>query len=476
MKYNLKNFFSCLGQIKFFVLPFLFFFFSLPVSAITVLSDDFDYPIGDNLEDHGSWSRYGGTSWVVSETLSNVIYSSGQSIAIAPISNLTQNDFKVTFHAMKYGSINTQNFLLSFGNYSDNNFTNLSYLVLPLQYDTFHKYVFSCTAGIPKLTQDLIEIDIDIYSNVLCDFTSDTIQISPATAGYIDAGILLDDILIESGKSQDELWIEEKFTLSSTQPDYYTPIKDVCFVGKDCNITVYYNDLALGKNIRFNYFEEILATTSLATSTLINQYPNEQVVVIPSQSEIETKTYCTNLYGSGLSYQPFDCDSQIVWVNESDYIIDFESEYEDPCLAITPSNESALDDFRYAFECGAKRAIQWAFVPKSESLQKLFIAKDEMMVSFPFSLLTDTLSIIRTSSQATSTMLTYGDFINNPSYQNSSYSMLDTSVISSNLGSVWNDKIFPLFKYLIWLFVFIRVMKKLKFVFVIEEQTTIEKI
>lgn len=258
-------------------------------------------------------------------------------------------------------------------------------------------------------------------------------------------------------------WTNEYFSLSPETLKFYTPPTDVCFVNGECKITMYYNELAQGSTVYFLYDDgrSLFPNNSEFDFTISTSSVAEYQFSVDSLFEATTTPYC--LFLDSINQETYlRCGMKIQWVATSSYEYVF-ADSTDPCDQVASSTGTFWDDMRYGVECGFKRIIKWSFVPSPTSMDKILDSKDKVMNSFPFSIITDVNDVVTVTSQSTSTMLTYGDFINLSEYDNDSYALLNTSQVSDTLGTVWTQKIYPFFQNLIWIFTFLYIIHRLSF-------------
>lgn len=192
-------------------------------------------------------------------------------------------------------------------------------------------------------------------------------------------------ILYEEITGESE-WTEEYFTLNDTRSDFYSPIEDVCFINKDCYITLYYNDLAIGKEI---YFIDQNAESNFPeyadfSFTIPATYNNEYLFTPDTATTTGEQEYCLYLedeiYGDVLK-----CGMTIYWYDEDIYLNDIITNTycseEIVCADVATSS-----DFLYGFNCGFRRSICWAFAPSEKSVSTLKSTINKFQSSFPFNI------------------------------------------------------------------------------------------
>lgn len=182
----------------------------------------------------------------------------------------------------------------------------------------------------------------------------------------------------------------DRYLLSDTIPDFYMPDDNVCFVGEQCNVWFYYNDLMIDEGLWLvrNIDEFILDDLYIEYT-----YNNEMHFTIASEAtstQYDVDLYspvCYDLVIDGVDFGGCGIRKggyQITWLDKESYLPDF-SIFDDPCWNVATSSGSYADDFRYGIECGALKVIAWVIEPPEELTNEMYAQFSLLTQNFPIS-------------------------------------------------------------------------------------------
>jgi len=335
--------------------------------------------------------------------------------------------------------------------YNNGNLENKYTFSKPILTEEDASYYF-CLSAIPGSDQTYMKIDNN--HNYL-------------DGAYVnDSGIssLIDlQFKIFSDIDVPDSWTDGLYDLKESEADFFTPYRDICFYGKDCNISIYYNYLAVGSKANFIWDngQSIFPENASSTITLSPTIPYEDFFVIASTTAptaTNTLPYCVYLEdvtiknpltGVNMISDIQKCGMEIVWLDEESYDLGFFDE--DPCATVA-SSTGLFDDFRYGVECGFRRLVFWAFKPDINAVNSLTSSRDKLSNNFPFSIYSDLQNVVTTTldyDSATSTA-TLGAIFDNDDYKTEQFSLFSTDKITSSLGSAFTNYIYPFLKFLVW--------------------------
>lgn len=198
-------------------------------------------------------------------------------------------------------------------------------------------------------------------------------------------------------------WTGDWFNLNDTLPDYYTAISDVCFINETCNVVLYYNDQAIGKQIYFIYDngQDVFPVNAELDFTIPTTYNNEYIFNPTTATTTQSQDYCLYLEDS-VNGDKLQCGMTIHWYDRDIYVDDIITQNwcaeENVCEGVATSS-----DFLYGFQCGARKTLCWAFAPTPNSLDTFKSSTEKFRNSFPFNL---TFSLIDAVDESISTSTT----------------------------------------------------------------------
>jgi len=237
------------------------------------------------------------------------------------------------------------------------------------------------------------------------------------------------------------------WNLGTTTPNFQLSPIYYCTLGEDCSIDFIYNDLAVGKVLwampdpylaEFKDFQNY----HVASTTLSYKYPYNGTLYLPASfiDQYEaSSTVLMSFFLQGTDQLRVAIRIQIVSIDF--YGLDFLSE--DPCVTVATSSGEFFDDFRYGLECGSRRLIYWMFRPSESAILRLSNSKEVLMQEFPFNVYADLNYILSTSTVSTSSIVTYGDLINDSGYDNANYEMANFDQVAT----IINDNFFTVTVY-----------------------------
>ena len=266
----------------------------------------------------------------------------------------------------------------------------------------------------------------------------------------------IDNLLITGVESDEEDWVQEWFTFNDTRPDFYSPLEDICFLDKNCTITLYYNNLAIGSTIhlipddgrpKFSEYSEL-------SFIIPDTYLNEHVFNYPFIYEDATTTKYCLLLESPIG-DILKCGMKTRWVSEDIYLVDMvgENYCEEEIVCADVDGSS----FLYGIECGFKRVICWSFKPSVESMETFSGTVGKLEKSFPFNTVFSILNYAKENiEEKTSGGNVGGEFgiiMIDENKEVYTMNFIDENTYVTTLGSATVEMIETFADYIIWLVV-----------------------
>lgn len=216
---------------------------------------------------------------------------------------------------------------------------------------------------------------------------------------------------------------EEGDTLSDTCPDVLG-VNNVCFMGEDCNIEYYYNDLFVesGGTVYLSLGGTLLE--SLNDTPAKNLY-NESTITLDWDyfEGLATGTkfnLCLDAYITSTSSECYfgldnwrECEFEVIYYDREQYEAGFRAEMDaifEEYASTSPNQcDDLCDEETGLIACGLKKAGCWAFAPSITSQQKFVDSLLLFEKQFPYSVVNQIITLFSTTTTsftATSTALT----------------------------------------------------------------------
>jgi hypothetical protein len=248
-------------------------------------------------------------------------------------------------------------------------------------------------------------------------------------------------------------------------------INEECIVEMEYSDDLYCYDIYLVPNIVGQQ-----ETAYAFASTTIPCYDNDNYIYleIDDFATATTTEYC--VFIPTFSGDILSCGYRIIsddWLSYADSgLRGWIASSSDPCWNVDPSDGTMADDIRYGLECMAYKLFDFMFVPSGESLSRLGTTFESYKTKFPFSVYTQIESTVY--SMATSTATTSVFSLDLDFGQAGSYVIFESDWMTNTWGSVWSEKIRPLFGqiiYVIFFFIMLGSITGIKLIPSIEEES-----
>lgn len=254
-----------------------------------------------------------------------------------------------------------------------------TYTGITITEDTWHKVCVTINT-----TNDYADIIIDETS--FSTRTADKVNFTRISFNNTkDIGIW-DFITTESSDMPSDITsydiYDKNLDIWSPPEDFFDyPVEQICFIDEECWLAYTYNKLIIGNEMLL-----IDATTSeiFATSTVLDTTLKQNHIQILQDysNDLRLQTWA---FVSGQWALITGHSVHIKWTTLEDL------EEEMRKLGILPEENTLCDDiassseFFYAFSCGMRMAVHWAFMPSAKSLVSFQATTDNLKNQFPIS-------------------------------------------------------------------------------------------
>lgn len=287
------------------------------------------------------------------------------------------------------------------------------------------------------------------------------------TSGNTESWI--DNLLItDSGIAQDDYdFTTEYYTLDSDVSDYYTNIYDVCLIGEDCNISIWYNEKSIGKTVYLIY-DSVgnFPSSAVASTTLESNSYLEDIIVVPDFGTSTVEAYHVYMVDAEVFdplYQIYTIGDiskggmKITWTTFEDYTSNINWEENVPlcdeevvCAGIPPNKT-----FLYGFQCAIRLSFCWTLKPTSNSVDFFSKSVLKLQRTFPFNLAFGVIERAENSIETVASS-TVGSTFGLPSYDGNEFIMIngiDKDTMSNIMSAETMQNIETKTDYFLWIIV-----------------------
>lgn len=258
-------------------------------------------------------------------------------------------------------------------------------------------------------------------------------------------------------------WTYDLYQLSTSEPDIFCPLDTMCFVGEECRVTCYHNELAIGAIAHFIWTPTIdgydtgFPEHASYSQTLQAIQPLEETFIIASSSAPIAAT--TTEYGIYLESQSgldrWTGGFAVNWYVYDDLFPPFE--IVDPCATVASSTGTFADDFRYGLECGVRSVVAWVFVPSDTAFSRLGESFNNLATSFPFSYFTQiiqTFQSVLSENRDDPTIITLNAVLPTEYQSLNSPEIFNPQILANGWGTLWTENIYPLMSKIMYVLTF----------------------